>query len=230
MLHSIVNGEWSAEKMPQDDEVLLAHADVLIRRLAACINRSFELPVVEGHSAPTNAIHGVDVSLLAISLSVLFSLVKRADVSASLSEDSLFEVFHQGLYRICDPRITQAAQQAAENAQESRETAQQVARALNNIVLKLGIGGTAGPVLLAMLRVMFCCIPAAELPRYPDHQPLPPSSTKPASRLVIQILSEHGNSASPYTEPQVLYICASVLFNIHPNSADIDVALYMSIK
>jgi hypothetical protein len=206
MLHSIVNGEWSAERLPQDEAVLLAHAEVLVTRLCACIARAFELPVMEGKvSASPVAIRGVDVSLLAIALSVLFSLVKRPEVSAVLSEDALFAVFHECLHRICDPRITQAAHPATEQeeGQEGRETAQQVARALNNIVLKLGMGGQAGHVILSMLRVMFCCIPAAELPHYTDHKPLPASSTKPASRLVIQILSEHGNSPEPYSEPQV---------------------------
>lgn len=224
MLHSIVNGEWSVEKLPQDEAVLLARSESLVTRLCGCIARAFEVHVTEGRAAVSSpvAIGGVDVSLLAISLSVLFSLVKRPDVAAALSEDALFAVFHECLHSICDTRITQAAQQSEEVAAEGRETAQQVARALNNIVLKLGLGGQTGPVIMAMLRVMFCCIPANEVAQYSDHQPLPPSSTKPASRLVIQILSDHGNSSAPYSEPQVqlrpLLEAIHHFFTRHPTS------------
>lgn len=227
MLHSIVNGEWSAEKLPEDETVLLLHTEPLVRRLCGCIARAFDLPVLDQQSsAPSNAIQGVDVSLLAISLSVLFSMVKRPEVAAKLSEDTLFEVFHECLHRICDVRITQMAQQSDALGLESKETAQQVARALNNIVLKLGLGGDTGTVLLAMLRVMFCCIPAAEVPHYADHRPLPTSSTKPASRLVIQILSEHGSSAVPYSESAVplrpLLEGIHSFFTRHPTSTSND--------
>ena len=83
MLHSIVNGEWSSEKSAEDDKVLLLHSDALIVRLVGCIERSFNLPCIDSATGSTS-IQGVDVSLLAISLSVLFSMVKRAEVSAVL--------------------------------------------------------------------------------------------------------------------------------------------------
>jgi len=225
MLHSIVNGEWSSEKSLEDDRVLLLHSDALIVRLVGCIERSFNLPCIDSATGSTS-IQGVDVSLLAISLSVLFSMVKRAEVSAVLSEDTLFAVFHECLLRICDSRITTLATQSDALGVESKETAQQVARALNNIVLKLGMLGTAGPVLLAMLRVMFCCIPGSELPVYADHKPLPTASTKPASRLVIQILSEHGNKPNPYSEPEVALVpllhAIHHFFTRHPTSTSND--------
>ena len=228
MLHSIVNGEWSTEVNVEDDKVLFSHSDALIVRLIGCIERSFVLPAVDaGNHVHSNSIPGVDVSLLAISLSVLFSMVKRSEVSAALTEHTLFVVFHECLLRICDTRITSLATlHDATTTNESKETAQQIARALNNIVLKVGMNGTAGPVLLAMLRVMFCCIPVAELPHYPDHKPLPTSSTKPASRLVIQILSEHGNKSSPYSEPEVQLVpllqAIHLFFTRHPTSTSND--------
>lgn len=225
MLHSVINGEWYAEKLPEDEAVLLAHSNAIVTRLCRCMARAFDLP---SKDPAVNAIQGFDMSLLAISVSVLFSLVKRPEVSASLSEDTLFIMFHECLHRMWDTRLTSKTQQPAHAPLdvESKESAAQVARALSTIVLKSSMGGTAGPLLLAMLRVMFCCIPAAELPHYDDHKSLPASSTKAASRLVIQILSEHGHKENAYMEPEVnlraVLEAIHHFFTRHPTSTSND--------
>jgi hypothetical protein len=201
VLHSIVSGEWSAEQLPEDEAALLLHAEGLALRLVGCVARAFELPALqdahavadaEAEESPAEVIVGLDVSLLAISLSALFALVKRPEVAGRLSDHALFSVFHECLKRICDPRLSSAAAGTEGASSERRETSPQVVRALNMIVLKLAIDGTVGRVLAVLLRVLFCCIPATELlPAHRDeHHPLPASSTKPTSRLVIQVLSE----------------------------------------
>jgi hypothetical protein len=226
MLHTIVTGEWTTEALPEDDTVLLAHCEGLVQRLVKCIARSFDLPAKDsqaGAAFATNGNLGLDVSLLAISLSALFAFVKRLDVAQKLSEKSLFEVFHECLRRICDPRITQLVQKSGAMGVESKETATQVVRALNMIILKLGMDGSVGAVLIVLLRIMFCCIPTSELPaNIDDHRPLPSGSTKPASRLVIQILSEQGNRVSPFAEPEIqmprLLEAVHSFFTRHPTS------------
>lgn len=228
VLHNIVKGDWTAEKLPIDDIMLQARSERLIVLTARCIARAFEIPAMESAtSPPANSIPGVDVSLLSISISLLYSLACNAEVTFALSEEALFSVLHEALHRIGDPKITQVALRPdTVGSAEAKETAAQFLRALNSTVLKLAAHSCAGPVLQAMLRIMFCCIPAAELPRYEDHKPLPITSTKAASRLVIQILSEHGNKETAYGEPEVnlrqLLEAIHHFFTRHPTSTSND--------
>jgi len=233
MLHSIVNGDWSAEKLPEDDSILQKHAEALIGRLVRCISRSFRKPHPSGR--PENV--EIDISLLAISLSALFAFVKRSDVVSQLSEAALFSVFHECLHRICDDRLAALAQQAAQNSPSNNdvpETAQQIVRAFNMVVLRLGVDGPVGAVLAALIRVMFCCIPANELQtKYPDHRPLLSSSTKPTSRLIIQVLSEQSNKLQPYSDSDMslrqLLDVIHVFFTQHPTST-VDDTPFRTVK
>lgn len=240
MLHSIVSGDWSAEKLPEDDSVLQKHAEALIGRLVRCISRSFRKP--HHHHHPSGRLSEgednaeVDISLLAISLSTLFAFVKRGDVVSQLSEAVLFDVFHECLHRICDDRL--AALQSSppsSSSNEVAETAQQIVRAFNMVVLRLGVDGPVGAVLAALIRVMFCCIPANELQskQYPEHRPLLSSSTKPTSRLIIQVLSEQSNKLQPYSDSDLslrqLLDVIHVFFTQHPTST-VDDTPFRTVK
>ena len=75
----------------------------------------------------------IDVSVIAISLSILFSVVMRSDLVSHLSEGCVFAVFHRCLMHICDPRLTGGAGDDA----ESMETCQQIVRAFNMTIVKL---------------------------------------------------------------------------------------------
>jgi hypothetical protein len=239
MLHSIVSGDWSAEKLPEDDSVLQKHAEALIGRLVRCISRSFRKPHhhhPSGRQSDGEDNAEVDISLLAISLSTLFAFVKRGDVVSQLSEAVLFDVFHECLHRICDDRLAalQSSPPSSSN-NEVAETAQQIVRAFNMVVLRLGVDGPVGAVLAALIRVMFCCIPANELQskQYPDHRPLLSSSTKPTSRLIIQVLSEQSNKLQPYSDSELslrqLLDVIHVFFTQHPTST-VDDTPFRTVK
>lgn len=236
MLHSIVSGDWSAEKLPEDDSILQKHAEALIGRLVRCIARSFRKPSGRLSEGEDNA--EVDISLLAISLSTLFAFVKRSDVVSQLSEAVLFDVFHECLHRICDDRLAalqSSPPPSSSSSNEVAETAQQIVRAFNMVVLRLGVDGPVGAVLAALIRVMFCCIPANELQskQHPDHRPLLSSSTKPTSRLIIQVLSEQSNKLQPYSDSDLslrqLLDVIHVFFTQHPTST-VDDTPFRTVK
>lgn len=257
MLHSIVSGDWSAEKLPEDDSILQKHAEALIGRLVRCISRSFrkpQHPQQQQHpsgrllSGEEEGSAEVDISLLAISLSTLFAFVKRSDVVSQLSEAVLFDVFHECLKRICDDRLAALQQSPPSSSSSSSsndnngsnnevaETAQQIVRAFNMVVLRLGVDGPVGAVLAALIRVMFCCIPANELQpqtKHPDHRPLSSSSTKPTSRLIIQVLSEQSNKLQPYSDSDLslrqLLDVIHVFFTQHPTST-VDDTPFRTVK
>lgn len=254
MLHSIVSGDWSAEKLPEDDSILQKHAEALIGRLVRCIARSFRKPHHHHHASgrlseeemgDSNSNAEVDISLLAISLSTLFAFVKRSDVVSQLSEAVLFDVFHECLKRICDDRLA-ALQNSSPSPSSSSingngsnsevaETAQQIVRAFNMVVLRLGVDGPVGAVLAALIRVMFCCIPANELQtkHLPDYRPLSSNSTKPTSRLIIQVLSEQSNKLQPYSDSDLslrqLLDVIHVFFTQHPTST-VDDTPFRTVK
>lgn len=208
MLHAIVTGEWSAERVPEDEAVLLAHCEALTSLLVKCVGRSFDLPSLMSSRVP-GAMLGVDVSLAAISLSTLFAVVKRGDLVKALSETTLFEVFYECLYRICDPRILHPKVTDA----DSQQTAQQIVTAINMILVKLAQEANTSTVLCVMLRVMFQCIPSSELLVKSDVDSLPPGCTKPASRLIIKILTDETEKDTPHAGEG--YDAKALLWTIH---------------
>lgn len=154
--------EWSAEKHPDDEIILLYHAEALTRKLVKCVARSFDLPSEPTASSNMVAVLGFDVPLLAITLSTLFSIVKRTEVVKTLTEKCLFEVLYECLFRICDDRLLHPSQAVAELS-ESMETAQQIVRAFNMIILKLSSEANTSTVLHVLLQIIFLCIPTNEV-------------------------------------------------------------------
>lgn len=124
--------------------------------------RSFDLPSEPTANNNAVTILGFDVPLLAITLSTLFSIVKRTEVVKTLTEKCLFEVLYECLYRICDDRLLHPSQ-AVSDSPESMETAQQIVRALNMIILKLSSEANTSTVLHVLLQVIFLCIPTNEV-------------------------------------------------------------------
>jgi hypothetical protein len=230
MLHSVVSGEWSRpeDHTAEDDIVLLSHVDDLARQLVQCVARSFDQPVTLLNKVPGTFL-GIDVSLVAISLSTLFAMVKRADIARRLSEDTLFEIFFECLLRLCDPRILHPHT----SDPDSLQTAQQVVTAINMVVVKLAAEAPTSAVLSVLLRVMFQCIPTSEVSLHvAKHRrqvhPLPSACTKPTSRLVIKVLTDETEKDAPYLgdantpfDTKALLLTIHQFFSQHPaNTTD----------
>ena len=158
--------EWSAEKHPDDEIILLYHAESLTRKLVKCITRAFDMPAeVNSGTATNNSLIsnlGFDVPLLAITLSTLFSIVKRNEVVVTLTEKCVSECLYECLFRICDDRLLKPSPSVVENT-EFMETTQQIVRALNMIILKLSAEANTSMVLHILLQIIFLCIPIWEV-------------------------------------------------------------------
>ena len=88
-------------------------------------------------------------------------------------------------------------------------------RALNIVLLKLASEAPSGPVICSLVHVLLRCtgatdvVPASStsygsaggglaLVSLPVSEPLPPSSTKPASRLLLRVLAEESRRPEPF--------------------------------
>ncbi len=210
VLHSVVAGEWcsAGEQTAEDTGVLQRHADTLVRLLVQCVARSFDRPALMLNKVPGTFL-GVDVSLLAISLSTLFAMARRADLARSLSADCLFEVFHQCLLRLCDPKVLHPLT----SDPDSLATAQQLVNALNMILVRMAAEAETSEVLRVLLRVMFLCIPGAPNSVDAARYALPSACTKPASRLIIKVLTDETERDAPHAGPD--YDVSKLLQGIH---------------
>lgn len=190
MLHSIVTGEWTAEKHEDDDELLRRQVIPLMHRVLKCVERAFVLPAIPAGDSPLS----VDVGLASVSLATLFSLVRRQDIIDILPEMCLSELLAECLTRIVDSRLTNSGLD-----KDSSEVAQQMVRALNLILIKAGTGSPTGTSLSALLHVLYSCIQDLG----PEHKPLPPLCAKPASRLLVKVMNDEVKKSDPFTLPSV---------------------------
>ena len=91
----------------------------------------------------------------------------------------------------------------------------QVVRALNIVLLKLASEAPSGPVICSLVHVLLRCTGATDsapvsgtsygsaggglaLVSLPVSEPLPPSSAKPASRLLLRVLAEESRRPEPF--------------------------------
>ena len=204
MLHSIVSGEWSKETpLPADERALHRRAEGLCRRLVSCVSLSFNKPTTA--TATPTSLFGIDVSMVAVALATLFAMVRRPDLSQGVPLVTLESVFQECLRRIVDPRLSSAVTAASPASQESsKETAQQVVRALNIVLLKLASEAPTGRVVCALVHVLLLCVPASEIDpaaRARFGEVLPAASTKPASRLLLRVLAEESKRSRPFADP-----------------------------
>lgn len=218
IFHSILNNEWTVEKNPEDDKLLLKYCEPITNQVLLCISRSFDIPPSTPKCSGINI--GIDVSLVAISLSILFSVVKNVELVDSLSETCIFNIFYRCLSHICDPRITNCNSDT-----ESIETCQQIVRAFNMTIVKLAYEANTSVVLCQLLQVMFLCLPESEVSHEKGFKSLPTSSTKPTSRLIVKILTDEANKISPYSDNSFnlkkLLLAIHNFFSKHPaNTSD----------
>ena len=223
MLLCIASGEWSADAAgaQEDAPMLLSRMDGLTRRLLRCVGRAFERVSVVTQPQPDSAL-GVDVPLLCGAVNALLSLMLTPGGPEALSNDVLFDLMHQLLHRIADVRITNpSASSSLSNAfdalrrdsaecgddQELRTTAAQFEDGISRILDHVASNCPArrGPVLCVLVRVMFCCLPPAQvrISFLRNYLPLPAASTKIASRLVQNVLANERKQDEPYCAPRV---------------------------
>ena len=92
-------------------------------------------------------------------------------------------------------------------------------RALNIVLLKLASEAPAAPVICSLVHVLLRCTGANSgdivaaggvgvgvndgvvAPVVSAYEPLPPSSTKPASRLLLRVLAEETRRPEPFSFP-----------------------------
>jgi hypothetical protein len=112
------------------------------------VSRSFAHDSAINNSGNTES---VDVSLVAVSLATLFAIVRRADLVVGLSSEGVFYVLQECLRAIVDPRISSSAfsdcsssQQGDKERERDKDTAQQIVRALNMVLLKISSEAPTG--------------------------------------------------------------------------------------
>jgi hypothetical protein len=91
-----------------------------------CVSASFASPL--SSSASSTSLYGIDVSLVAVSLATLFAIVKRGDLSRSMSQPCLAGIFQECLRRIVDPRLSASTSisSSPKSQESSKDTIAQV--------------------------------------------------------------------------------------------------------
>jgi hypothetical protein len=205
MLHLVVTGAWAKETLPEDEEALSTQAEGMVGLLLKCLDRSFVLPSISTISQQT--LLGVDLSLASLALANLYAFLSRDSVVHLLSEECIISIFGHCVERLIDTKLKYSIPDDPNTPHEivddsdfgfSRslsdmtmvDTAQQLIRVMNIIILRLAQQAPTGLVFGSLLKLIKGCIPELTAEACPGAKRIAPPGSKVLSRLILRVVSD----------------------------------------
>ena len=233
MLHLVVTGAWAKETLPEDEESLTRQADIMLQLLVNILDRSFDLPSIS--SFPQQTLIGIDLSLASLSLANIYAYINREDVSMNLAEETVDMIFAHCMARLIDTKLKYSLDDSSpSNLVEDNDfglsrsisdltiidTAQQLSRILNILLLRLAQQVPAETVLGSLLKILKGCIPEIADSEIPTIKRISPPGSKAISRLMLRVVSEETSKLNAFQRSpnmlKQLLISLHVFFDSHP--------------
>ena len=229
MLHLVVTGAWAKETLPEDEEAVSRQAEPMVSLLLQCLDRSFRYPSIT--SIQQQQLLGIDLSLSSLALANLYAYVSREDVVIALSEDCIMSIFGNCIERMIDSKLKHTSEGGGSSSTGAVDliddgdfgftrsvadltmvdTANQLTRALNILVLQLAQQAPVATVFASLLRLIKGCIP--EISDSSSFKKIAKPGSKVISRLILRVVSDEVSKINSFQREKTML--KHILHSLH---------------